>query len=236
MFSSSALALFLIDFISCAIFLIVLFCHHEQRKAFEWHPDRNRGKPTEKEATDKFRRIKEAYDRLNEVRRSSGICDRRKISSPLILNCSILQEPMLTLLFLRISARQNDPEPMAVASSCSTRGCSCGSCGGPEYFFGRGGPFGGPFGDPWSYDDFREVRPHRWDAVARSCTVVVCIPCALHAQTRIFPDALPCLNLLHTNVVPPSSQPSTVSRGLLARPVGGSQVRKAVSNHPPPAS
>jgi hypothetical protein len=38
-----------------------------QRKAFEWHPDRNRGKPTEKEATEKFRRIKAAYDRLNEV-------------------------------------------------------------------------------------------------------------------------------------------------------------------------
>ena len=38
-----------------------------QKKAFEWHPDRNRGKPTETEATEKFQRISAAYQRLTEV-------------------------------------------------------------------------------------------------------------------------------------------------------------------------
>ncbi len=32
-----------------------------------WHPDKNRGKPTEKEATAKFQRITAAYKKLTEV-------------------------------------------------------------------------------------------------------------------------------------------------------------------------
>ena len=38
-----------------------------QVKAVQWHPDKNRGKPTEKDATEKFQRISAAYKRLTEV-------------------------------------------------------------------------------------------------------------------------------------------------------------------------
>jgi DnaJ-class molecular chaperone len=33
----------------------------------KWHPDKNRGKPTEKEATEKFQKISAAYKRLTEA-------------------------------------------------------------------------------------------------------------------------------------------------------------------------
>ena len=34
----------------------------------KWHPDKNRGKPTEKEATEKFQKISAAYKILTEAR------------------------------------------------------------------------------------------------------------------------------------------------------------------------
>jgi hypothetical protein len=38
-----------------------------QKLAVQWHPDKNRGKPTEKEATGKFQKISAAYKILTEA-------------------------------------------------------------------------------------------------------------------------------------------------------------------------
>jgi len=35
-------------------------------KAMQWHPDKNRGKPTEKEATENFQKISAAYKIITE--------------------------------------------------------------------------------------------------------------------------------------------------------------------------